>query len=152
MEATTGIRIVAGIVFLVVLLGMLGLSIAYILTLSRTLQKCAPSSRTMQPGMVWLLLVPLFNLIWNFLVVNAVSESLTKEFRLRGVLFFESEPGKRVGMPMAICGACSVIPILGILAWLASVVLWVVYWVKVAGFSKMLDQAPATVLSEMQRS
>jgi ABC-type antimicrobial peptide transport system permease subunit len=151
MDTTTGIRMVAGIVFLVVFLGMLALAIAYILTLSRALQKCSPSSRTMQPAMVWLLLIPLFNLIWNFLIVNAISESLTKEFRLRGVLFFESEPGKRIGMPMAVCGACSVIPILGILASLAYFVLWIVYWVKVSGFSKMLDQTPAAVTAPLTR-
>ena len=151
MDSTTGIRIVAGTVFLVVLLGMLALTIAYILTLSRTLQKCSPASRTMQPGMVWLLFVPILNLVWNFLVVNAISESLTKEFRLRGVLFFESEPGKRIGMPMAICGVCSMIPILGILAALAYLVLWIVYWVKVSEFMKMLDQSPATVASPLIR-
>ena len=151
MDATTSIRIVAGIICLVILLGMLALAIAYVLTLSRTLQKCSPSSRTMQPAMVWLLLVPLFNLIWNFLVVNAISESLAKEFRLRGVLFFESDPGRRIGMPMAICGACSIIPILGILSSLAYLVLWVVYWVKVSGFSKMLDQAPATPPTPLTR-
>lgn len=38
-------------------------AIFYLLTLMRALQKCSPQSRTMQPGMVWLLLIPLFNLI-----------------------------------------------------------------------------------------
>ena len=122
---------------------MLAIAIFYILTLSKTLQKCSPSSRTMQPGMVWLLLVPLLNLIWNFLVVNAISDSLTNEFRLRGIQNFEPNPGKSIGMPMAICGACSIIPILGVLAALAYLGLWIVYWVKVSSLSKMLDQAPA---------
>jgi hypothetical protein len=146
MDSTTTIRIVAGIICVVVLLGGLALAIAYILTISNTLKKCAPTSRTMQPGMAWLLLVPLLNLVWNFLVVNAISDTLTNEFRLRGVQNFEPQPGKQIGMPMAICGACSLIPILGILASLAYLVLWIMYWVKVSGFSKQLDQSPSAMM------
>jgi hypothetical protein len=145
MDSTTTIRMVAGFLFLVVLLGGLALAIAYILTLSNAVKKCSPSARTMQPGMMWLLLIPLFNLIWNFLAVNAISDSLGNEFRLRGMQGIEPEPGKSIGMPMAICGACSLIPILGILASLAYLVLWIMYWVKVSSLSKMLDQTPAII-------
>ena len=145
MDSATTIRIIAGIVFLVVLLGGLALAIAYILTLSNALKKCSPSARTMQPGMMWLLLIPLFNLIWNFLAVNAISDSLGNEFRLRGIQGIEPEPGKSIGMPMAICGACGLIPFLGILASLAYLVLWIMYWVRISAFSKMLDQAPAFI-------
>jgi hypothetical protein len=99
----------------------------------------------MQPGMMWLLLIPLLNLIWNFLAVNAISDSLGNEFRLRGLRNVEPQPGKSIGMPMAICGACSLIPILGILASLAYLVLWIMYWIKVSSFSKMLDQAPTVI-------
>ena len=52
MDSTTIIRIVAGCLFLAVL----AVGIFYIAFLSRTFAKCAPTSRTMQPGMVWLLL------------------------------------------------------------------------------------------------
>ena len=38
--------------------------------------------------------------------------------------------GKLIGLAMCICGACSIIPILGAIAGLASLVLWIVYWVK----------------------
>jgi len=143
MDNHIAIRAVAAIVCIVVALGMLALVIAYIMTLSKTLEKCAPASRTMQPGMVWLLLVPMLNLVWNFLVVNSISDTLTNEFRLRGIQNFEPNPGKQTGMTMAICGACSIIPILGILAALVYFVTWILYWVKVSSLSKMLDQSPA---------
>ena len=146
MDSTTLIRGMAGTIFLAILCATLAVAIAYIITISNMFKKCAPNSRTMQPGMVWLLLVPFLNLIWNFMVVNAVSDTLTNEFRLRGVQNFEPNPGKQIGMPMAICGACGIIPILGILASLVYLVLWIVYWVKISGFSKMLDQTPAVVM------
>lgn len=72
MDSTTIIRIVAGCLFL----GLLAIGIVYIAFLSGVLRKCSPASRTMEPGMVWLLLVPLLNVVWNFLVVTALARSL----------------------------------------------------------------------------
>src|SRR5579872_6112282 len=90
-------------------------AIFYILTLQGALQKCSEASRTMQPGMVWLLLVPLFNLIWHFFVVTAMASSLGSEFKRRGMLAPETEPGKSIGLAMCICGVCGVIPLLNLI-------------------------------------
>lgn len=117
----------------------IAIAIFYILTLSRALEKCAPQSRTMQPGMVWLLLVPLFNLVWQFFVVMAMSNSLGNEFRARGVVNAPPEPGKQLGLGMSVCAVCAIIPFVGVLAGLANLVLWIMYWVKMAEFSRMLD-------------
>jgi hypothetical protein len=95
--------------------------------------------------MVWLLLIPLFNVVWNFLVVTALAKSLGNEFRLRNIPTNEPEPGKGAGLAMAICGACSIIPIVNILAIIPHLVLWIIYWVKIAGFSRRLDQVPASM-------
>jgi hypothetical protein len=51
-------------------------------------------------------------------------------------------------MPMAICGACCLIPFLGVLASLVYLVLWIMYWIKVWSLSKILDQCPV-VISQM---
>jgi hypothetical protein len=139
MSHVESIRIIAGMLFLLVFFaGMLIPCIFYILTLSHALNKCSPASRTMQPGSLWLLLIPLFNLVWHFLVVSAMAQSLGNEFRTRGIVA-EPEPGKSPGMAMCICGVCGLIPILGILASLAGLVLWIMYWVKIAEFSRQLD-------------
>lgn len=144
MDSTSIVRLFSGAVFLSVFaLGIL-VAILYILTLSRALQKCSPASRTLEPGMLWLLLIPLFNLIWNFFVVLGMAKSLGNEFRLRNISNVDPEPGKTIGMAMAICGACSIIPLVNILTGLAYLVLWIVYWVKIYGFSQILDQVPAS--------
>ncbi|MGA2753781.1 MAG: hypothetical protein ABSE53_08435 [Terracidiphilus sp.] len=139
MDSVTIIRIVAG---LVAVATFLVVGIFYILTLSGALKRCSPIVRTMQPGAVWLLLVPFVNLIWHFFVVLALAQSLGNEFRVRKVPGVEPEPGKSIGIAMCICGVCAIIPILGILAGLAQLVLWIMYWSKIAGFSRMLDAAP----------
>lgn len=136
MDVTTIIRIVACVVFL----GVITVGILYLASLSGLLAKCSPAARTMQPGMVWLMLIPFFNLIWSFIVVNAISDSLAKEFGLRSLPLPEPMPGKPVGIAMAVCGACSIIPFVNFLAAPAHLVLWIMYWVKMSGYSHCLDQ------------
>lgn len=138
MDQVETIRIVAGLFFVVFGVGFIVVYILYILTLSNALNKCSPASRTMQPGTMWLLLIPLFNIVWNFLVVSGMAQSLGNEFRARNIMA-EPEPGKSLGMAMCICAACGIIPILGILTSLVSLVLWIMYWSKITGFSRQLD-------------
>jgi len=144
MDNVTLIRIVSGILALFVFAGFIVVTIFFILTLSRALNKCSAAARTIQPGMLWLLLIPLVNLIWNFIVVLGMAKSLGNEFRARGVHNVEAEPGKSIGISMAVCAVCAVIPVLGIVAGLASLVLWIVYWVKIAECSRKLDASVAT--------
>lgn len=129
-----------GVVGLSFCLVFLVVAIFYLLTLSKALAKCSPATRTMQPAMVWLLLIPLFNLIWNFLVVMALAKSLGAEFKARNIPE-EALPGQTIGMAMAVCTACSIIPLINFIAAPVQFVLWIVYWVKIAGFSSKLSQA-----------
>lgn len=121
-------------------------AIFYILTLQKALERCAVTSRTMQPAMVWLLLVPLFNMIWNFFVVLALARSLSNEFARRAMPSPEAEPGQSIGMAMCICTCCGIIPLLGLLTSLAAMVLWIMYWIKIAGYSQALAQPPVVAV------
>jgi hypothetical protein len=140
MDSTTIIRVVSGVLFLGFLAIEIVVAVFYIQTLSRALNKCSPASRTFQPGTLWLLLIPFFNVIWNFFVVLGIAKSLGNEFRFRNIPNGDPEPGKSIGLAMAICGACSIIPLLGLLAALPFLVLWIVYWIKISGFSETLDR------------
>ena len=111
--------------------------IFYSLTLQKALNRCAPENRAMAPGMVWLLLIPLFNLVWHFFVVSNVAKSLGAEFQKRG-LPEEPDPGKKLGLIMCILACCGIIPFLGILCSLGALVCWIMYWIKIAGFSGKL--------------
>jgi hypothetical protein len=115
--------------------------------LQRTLEKCAPSSRAISPGSLWLLLVPLFNLIWHFLVVTGMAKSLGNEFRRRNAPVPDPTPGQTIGMAMCICCVCGIIPLLGFLASLAYLVLWIMYWVKIADYSRILSELPEPISS-----
>ncbi len=125
--------------------------IFYILTLTRTLTKCSATSITIEPGMLWLLLVPFVNLVWHFFVVIGLAKTLSNEFRARNITSVEPMPGQSIGIAMCICGACGIIPFLGVIASLAGFVLWIVYWAKIAEFSRMLDQVPITGVGQIPR-
>src|SRR6185312_1059145 len=45
----------------------------FLLALQDALKKCAPSSRTMAPGEVWLWIIPVFGLVWQFIAVRNVA-------------------------------------------------------------------------------
>jgi hypothetical protein len=119
--------------------------IFYLLTLQKALSKCAAASRTMEPGLVWLLLVPVFNLVWHFFVVMGLAKSLKNEFAKRRIFSPEEAPAQPIGLAMCICACCSIIPLLGFLAALAHLVLWIMYWVKVAEYSRLLEEQQVVI-------
>ena len=112
-------------------------AIFYMLTLQKALNRCAPENRAMAPGLVWLLLVPLVSIVWHFFVVLNVAKSLGAEFQKRGIAE-ETNPGQKLGLIMCIVFCCGIIPIVNLLAVPAGLICWILYWVKIAGFSKKL--------------
>ena len=145
MEQSNGLAAGAGMagVFLGVLIVCAVLLIPfifYLLTLQKALNRCAPENRAMAPGLVWLMLIPFVNLVWHFFVVINMAKSLGAEFQKRGIAE-EPEPGKMLGLIMCILAVCGIIPLLGILCSLGSFVCWIIYWVKIAGFSGRLAES-----------
>lgn len=128
-----GILLAALIAFAICLIP----AIFYILTLQKALNRCAPENRAMAPGLVWLLLIPLVNIVWHFFVVLNLAKSLGGEFNKRGIAE-EANPGQKLGLIMCILACCGIIPLLGVLCSLAALVCWILYWVKIAGFSRKL--------------
>jgi hypothetical protein len=124
-------------VFVVLLLIALGVRILYILTLQNTLKQVTPQNRKMEPGQAWLLLIPLFNIVWEFITVNNVSESVGNELRSRGVPDVP-KPAYGVGLAYCILNICFFIPF----APLAGLICFIVYWVKVSGYQSKLKSLP----------
>jgi hypothetical protein len=106
--------------------------IFYCLTLQKALNRCSPECRAMNPGMVWLLFIPFFNIVWQFFVVLNLAKSLAAEFQKRGMAV-DPNPGQTLGLVMCIgnlvCGP-------------VGLVCWILYWVKIAGYSSQIAQPP----------
>jgi len=64
--------IVAFVLFLVPM-------IFFLLAQQNILRAVSAHNRKMQPGEVWLQLIPLFGLVWKFIVVTRISQSIRSE-------------------------------------------------------------------------
>jgi len=124
---------------LVMLLIALVVAIFFLLTLSRTLAAVKPENRQMEPGLVWLNLIPLFNFVWIFFTVIKLADSLVREAADRSLEF--GDGGKALGIAYGALLVASLIPFIGLLTSIASLVVFIIYWVKIAGYKNQLVQA-----------
>ena len=137
-----------GLLFLAWVAVLILPTIFFILAQQKALSKCSPANQTMSPGSTWLQIIPVFGFVWQFIVVAALADSLSREFRARGIQE-EDRPGYGVGLAMCITRICVIIPILGFFSLVASVILWIIYWVKIAGFSRKLDMMPGAMYGQL---
>jgi hypothetical protein len=74
------------------------LTVFWCSSMERALRACDPSSRKMALGQSWLIFIPLFGFVWQFIAVNKVSLSLATEYHLRGWKSDEGRPGIETGL------------------------------------------------------
>lgn len=117
----------------------LAIAIAIILFLSNCLKRVPVPYRKMEPGMVWLLIIPLFNLVWNFFVYKAISESYQSYFQSQGRTDV-GDCGKSLGLAYCICSCVCIIPVVNMLAGIVALVLFIMCLVKFSGYK---NQIPA---------
>ena len=91
----------------------------------------------MRPDQVWLNLIPLFNLVWMFITVIRVRDSVRYEFQSR-----DWAPNGDFGYGVGLAAA-----ILSIVSWgplgLAAFVCWIIYWVRTSELkNELLAQPP----------
>jgi len=85
--------------------------------------------RALSPGQVWLLMIPLFNIIWNFWVFPGLSKSYQAYFDSVG----DTSVGDcyaQVAQWLSICGAVCFVPCLGGFAGMGYLVLLIIYLIR----------------------
>lgn len=108
----------------------------YCLTLSRTLKTVAEENRHLKPWMVWMALVPIVSLYWNFIIANRMADSLTNEFYDRKIAE-EENPGRLFGLSYAIfvvIASFPLIPSISFVAGIFALYYFIRYWVKIDYF------------------
>lgn len=127
-----------------VIIVWLAVAIPFCMSMSKALNQVSESNRQMQPGLVWLFLVPCLNIIWLFFIVIQIPASLQKEFQDRGK-DDGSSYGKGMGLTAAILWAVEFvmgcIPFLNYcapLVGLVGIVFGIIFWVQVAGYAGKL--------------
>lgn len=115
--------------------------IPFILTLRKAILRCSPESRTLSPAQIWLLIIPFFNFVWEFVVVVRLAETLHNEFSKRGIET-DKAPGRTIGLVTCALFVIAIIPFrffdLIVIAGLPATICWVMYWIKIWRFSSRL--------------
>lgn len=124
-------------IILIAAIGGILIAVFYLLNLQNLLKEIDPKNRLVEPGNVWLMFIPLFNLIYPFILYPKISDSVKNEFKHRGIIE-NGDYARGVGIAMPILGLCGIIPFIGTIASLANFILFIVFWVKTAEFKKKL--------------
>lgn len=153
------IALIFGGCWLVVSLVTLLLTLLHQAALARALSACAPRHRTLEPGLVWLNLVPAFHLFWKFWTAAQVANSVRQEFRGRGLRTdqaFGTVSG-RIGPTIAVLTRCVMFGGYTIAWWMrseevlalglilisllgpAEVVFLLVHWTQVSTLTRQLN-------------
>lgn len=130
------------LIFVLIML-LIGIAVAvmYLINLQNLLKEISPKNRQVEPGNVWLMFIPLFNLIYPFILYPRISDSTRAEYADRG-LPAKGDFSRSIGITMPILGLCGWIPVLGGLAGIANIVLFIIFWVKTAEYKNDLIRSP----------
>ncbi|WMS86662.1 hypothetical protein [Pleionea litopenaei] len=128
-----------GAVFFVILAVFIAIFCLFLYSLHKVLANAGEENRGMQPGLVWLNLIPVFNWGWMIYTVIKVAEAINNKHKAHGI----TDPGngaKTVGLIYSISVLCGLIPIIGIIAPFVALISWIIYWVKISGYNSSLPQ------------
>jgi len=128
----TGIGAIAALVGVVLLFGLfIGLAVNAVVCwiISSALERIPAEHRKISPGQVWLLMIPCFPIIWNFVVFQRVPASFKSHFASvgRGDV---GDCGAAVGLWYSIVTVACYIPLLNYIAGPAALVLLILNLVK----------------------
>ncbi len=98
--------------------------------------------RQLSPGLVWLLLIPLFSAVWNFFVFLKLANSYQAYFASVGKPHM-GDCGRALALAYCICVCLSIIPILGYLTGIAALVLLIILMVKMVALRNQIAVTPA---------
>ena len=120
--------VIAIILGLLLVLSAIPAILAYIV-----LSRIPEESRTQNPALAFLLLVPFFSVIWAFFVHPKVASSLRKHFEKIGSP--QEDYGDKLALWFCIASACAFVPVLGAVGGIAALVLGILFYIKTFALS-----------------
>jgi hypothetical protein len=138
--------------FLGLAIGIIALAIfvlvMYLLTLQNVLKEVSENNRLVPAANVWLMLIPIFSTFYVFYLYPRISDSAKAEFEERGA-DNGTDYARSLGIAVAIIGLVSSIlsyikiaPSLSGLLSLTNLVLFIIFWSKMANIKTKLKNTP----------
>ncbi|HUZ59520.1 MAG TPA: hypothetical protein VMU83_12135 [Hanamia sp.] len=103
----------------------------------------------MPPSNVWLLLIPFFNIVWQFILVDKMARSISAECTRLNLPSKEEKPTYSAGLAWNICNCIIIIPIIGALA---SLLMFILYWIKVNEYKSLIIANKDDFLLDAERN
>ncbi len=126
-------------IFILIILGLFSIpGIFYLITLQLTFDSISNENRMMPSANVWLLLIPIFGLVWHFKVVSKLTESIKAEAITKGIYIEEPKPAYNIGLAMCILNCIFFAPYLNLFSSIAGLICWIIYWGKIASYKRIL--------------
>ncbi len=156
MGPLAGVLALGAVAIAVMVLVGLAIAVAVCWFLMTCFQRVPPAHRKQEPGLVWLLLIPCFNLVWSFFVYPRLADSYKSYFDSIGRSDV-GDCGRALGLwccilPLIQLGLSmfSRIPVLGrvtavlsCVASLAGVVVYIVFLVKAGTLKNQIPEQAA---------
>lgn len=143
----------ASVIAILLLLLFFGAVALYFMEQQRVLKQIHPGNRSMDPGNVWMQLIPVFGMFYQFQVVARIADSIRREldsaaekdWLLDGLITTRKRPTYRLGLILSILICCTILnlPILEIIISLAGLPCWIAYWVQIRKYRVLLKQLQA---------
>lgn len=137
-----------GEIAVIIVVSALGLTffilrIVYLEELQKTLSFISPANRKLRPGLVWLELIPFFDVIWSFVNIIKVCSSLEEELLSRKMNTDSIRPTYSIGLCSAVSGlACHLgiwaPALITIITCIVFVICWFVFWHKLSKLHRQL--------------
>jgi hypothetical protein len=148
-----------GAIQILLLLALVVPAIFFLISQQNTLKAVKPENRLMQPGLVWLQLIPFFSNIWQFFVVVKIAGSIQRELASRhddsifgaDALLADGgvqRPTQGIGIAYGVLytivtlfalAKLSATTTAGLFAW-GMIICWIIYWVQLARFKNKLKR------------
>lgn len=140
-----------GSIQLLILAALLIVYFLFLLNQQKTLEAINPLHRMINPNQVWLQLIPVFGMIWQFFTVSRIANSIrnqlseTNEDSILGftdssaVKYNGELPTYSIGIAYCVLIVCSIIPLIGGFASIAALICFIVYWVQLSQFRKKIQ-------------
>jgi hypothetical protein len=125
---------------------LVGLAIQAVICwyLSTCLKAIPEEHRKQQPNMVWLMMIPLFNIVWQFFVYPKIAESYKSYFDSIGRTDV-GDCGKNLALVLCILVCLGVVPYLNICTGIAALVLFILVLVKFGTLKGQIQNPPTSL-------
>jgi len=142
------VRIAVAMVPIIVLVIVLAIGTLYIFTLYKCLKLINPKNRALPPWSAWLLCIPIFSFLWNYILIFKMAKSWHSENRQRTIKIQKIETGRDVGFVYtSVSLLCTLISQQKVFLALFAGMFWVGHWIIVGQQIKQLRGAAGAIAS-----